>query len=108
MHALRDCLTNEVDKSVLNFKKNDVIKLVNNHQKTGMISGVLNSRQGCFPFDYVRPMTRDERYNLKKSNREHVFQPLNMACSETPFDCQDGHFSMMEFAMLHFKQSIDK
>ena len=113
MKALRDYLTNEEDKSVLHFKKNDVIKLVNNHHnheeiRSGLIAGVLNNRQDRFPFDYMRPITRDERYKLTKSNREHVFQPQNMSCSGTQFDCQDGHFSMMEFAMLHFKQSIDK
>ncbi len=122
MQALRDYLTNDEDESFLNFKKNDIIKLINNHktQHTSgnhhhnnslLLFGMLNNRHGYFPFDYVRPITRSEGFDSTNLNQPLFRSNENtlVTFTDRPLSYQqDGNYSMMEFAMTHFKQSIEK
>ena len=134
MQAIRDYITNE-DSSLLSFRKNDIIKIVNtkNYTPQGWLRGVLNGKKGMFPVEYVRPIPRSELTDISKilnqcfpddscsladDKSTHqlatIIEDLNGAnhhnekAQSNNYIKQDGHYSMMEFAMMNFKQSIDK
>ncbi len=121
--ALRDYLTDENGTDLmLNFKKNDIIKIIseqNSPARTdGFLIGVLNNRKGFISNEFVRPITRGEALcDLKNARADHLnllvdssdknhLHDFDFSSSER--NIQDGHFSMMEFAMSHFRKSIDK
>ena len=63
---MKDYITNE-DGSLLSFRKNDVIKLVNkSYTPQGWLRGVLNGRKGLFPIEYVKPVGRLELTDISK------------------------------------------
>lgn len=105
---------------MLNFKKNDIIKLsenINDHHAPGLLYGDLENRHGAFPHDYVRPIPSSEvslasmnKSNDEKSSSHYLDEKLNPNNSQASWKSQyqDGHFSMMEFAMIYFKQSLEK
>ena len=69
VQAVRDYITNE-DGSLLSFRKNDVIKLVNkSYTPQGWLRGVLNGRKGLFPVEYVKPVGRLELTDISKVAR---------------------------------------
>ena len=76
VQAIKDFLIkNETDKSLLNFKKNDIIKLNNmssSPSSTSLVAtpppkcwynGILNEKQGLFPIEYVRPVNLNSASN---------------------------------------------
>lgn len=116
---------------MLGFKKDDVIRLSPEPpaQATpvGFLAGQLHSRQGLFPAESVRAISRSELSDLSqvegcarlaadsslfhdsslKDGNAHS-NSNNTSSDRSQTDYQDGHFSMMEFAMIHFKQSLEK
>lgn len=108
------------DETQLGFKKDDVIRLSPEPPATapaGFLAGQLNSRQGLFPAESVRPVSRAELSHLGKIEgadcsllSESGARDSGSAASDQSHltNYQDGHFSMMEFAMIHFKQSLEK
>lgn len=151
MQAIRDYITTE-DSSLLSFRKNDIIRLVNkSYTPHGWLRGQLNGRKGLFPIEYVKYIGRYEPEEIRRpsidylqdedeltetidddflsplndDDHHHQHQPapkknLAMLIEESRQQMlqnenmpsylfsQDGHFSMMEFAMMNFRQSIDK
>lgn len=117
---------------MLGFKKDDVIRLSPEApvQATpaGFLTGQLNSRQGLFPAQSVRAISRSELSDLSQiegcaglAADSPLFSDLtlnkdgnansssnNTSSDHSQTNYQDGHFSMMEFAMIHFKQSLEK
>lgn len=116
VQATRDNLSN--DESMLTFKKDDIIRLTDSKSPPGFLSGALRSHQGLIPSDYVRSISRADY--ASRSGEEKVYQPylgemypkmnntITSSSTSKSANYQDGHFSMMEFAMVHFKQSIEK
>ena len=118
---------------MLSFRKNDIIKIVNtkNYTPQGWLRGVLNGKKGMFPVEYVRPIPRSELSDISKILNQcfpddncsladdksghplaTIIEDLNGnhhdKVQANNYIKQDGHYSMMEFAMMNFKQSIDK
>jgi hypothetical protein len=71
--AIRDYNTTNKDSSLLNFNKDDIIKLVDSsYTPEGWLNGILNDQQGLFPFEYVRPMHRLELCDLYQVDSEYL------------------------------------
>jgi hypothetical protein len=84
VQAIRDYITNE-DSSLLSFKKNDIIKIINkSYTPQGWLRGVLSGRKGLFPIEYVRPLPRSELTDLNKV-RPREFGPFLFFISFFPF-----------------------
>ncbi len=121
VQAVRDNLSS--DEQMLSFKKDDIIRLTADSATTsppGFLSGWLRGKQGLFPHDHVRPLSIDE-FTARSSGAEKLYKPYlsdmlpkmnssttTSSSNKSVLNYQDGHFSMMEFAMVHFKQSIEK
>jgi hypothetical protein len=124
VQAIRDFKTNENDKSLLNFKKNEIIKLNNNANNVmppkGWQNGILNEKKGLFPSEYVRPI--DLNCDLRKDTTK-LSDSLVLSSSSSSAALVDSnssslsqkssnnnnnnnYYSMMEFAMLNFKSSL--
>ena len=101
---------------MLSFKKNDIIKLSENiNDSPGLLYGDLDNRHGLIPQDYVRPIPRsqvssDSMNKSSESSNNYSEEKINPNLSQVSLKSQyqDGHFSMMEFAMIYFKQSLEK
>ena len=66
VQATRDYITNE-DNSLLSFRKNDIIKLVNkSYTPHGWLRGCFNGKKGLFPIEYVKPVHRAELNDITK------------------------------------------
>ncbi|GFR82922.1 myosin-XV, partial [Elysia marginata] len=122
--AIKDYITRE--STLLSFKRGDIIKLMDPEMdlESGWLYGSLNGIVGLFPAECVRRLARHEvdqtsgpRPVLYKNGQENG-QALNSARdshgpdnhSETSQGTAvaDGKFSMMEYAMLHFRESLEK
>ncbi|GFO23509.1 myosin-xv [Plakobranchus ocellatus] len=126
--AVRDYITRE--STLLSFKRGDVIKLMDPEMdlESGWLYGSLNGIVGLFPAEYVKPLARHEvdqtsgpRPVLYKTSHETGaaagHSPGTPRDSHGPDDhsetsqgtaVADGKFSMMEYAMLHFRESLEK
>ncbi|XP_064628723.1 unconventional myosin-XV-like isoform X2 [Lineus longissimus] len=127
VRAIKDYVTRE--STLLSFKRGDIIKVTNKdmHLDRGWLFGSHNGRAGMFPTEYVVNMARHEvsRSNsfLSKaiSTPNIPTQVLTKARSldgsvrddmsirsNTSSIPPDGKYSMMEFAILHFRESLSK
>ncbi len=120
MQAVRDNIVDE--ETMLAFKKDDLIRLSGDSNATnppGFWAGQLNGRRGLFPQDAVRAVSRNELPDLSRADEKacdpFLDEILKMDnnnsrsnCTDQSINYQDGHFSMMEFAMMYFKQSLEK
>ena len=80
MQAIRDYNIKNADSSLLNFNKDEIIKLLeNSYTPDGWLKGALNERQGLFPLEYVRPIHRIELCDLYKVNFSE-FNPIMSHC----------------------------
>ncbi|KAK7507605.1 hypothetical protein BaRGS_00001540, partial [Batillaria attramentaria] len=122
--AVKDYLTRE--STLLSFKRGDIVKLMDPEMslERGWMYGSLNGIVGLFPEEYVRPLARHEvetssmKPKLYQPPQPQLGRPLSREGpppgpddrSETSQGTvvTDGKFSMMEFAMLHFRESLDK
>ena len=78
MQATRDYLTSE-DPSLLNFRRNDIIKLVNkSYTPHGWLKGCLNGKKGMFPIEYVKPVNRTELNDINKVNNLNINVKLSV------------------------------
>lgn len=122
--AVKDYLTRE--STLLSFKRGDMVKLMDPEMnlERGWMYGSLNGIVGLFPDEYVRPLARHE---VETSNmKPKLYQPPQQPHTGRPSSREgaghaqddhsetsqgtivtDGKFSMMEFAMLHFRESLD-
>ncbi|XP_076448222.1 unconventional myosin-XV-like isoform X2 [Babylonia areolata] len=128
--AVKDYLTRE--STLLSFKTGDIIKLVDPEitVQTDWLYGCLKGIVGLFPEQYVRPLARHEvetsdmkpkLYQSSQSPPQPLQHPSNRdgavvvggeddrsVTSQTTVPPPDGNFSMMEFALRHFRESLDK
>jgi myosin XV len=101
---------------LLSFKKDDIIKLISNsYTPDGWFRGEINNKQGLFPKEYVQSIDRlkikhrlQPPIELIEHESDLNVNKVQNTSSTQLISNKDGHFSMMEFAMIHFKQSIDK
>ncbi|XP_064594768.1 unconventional myosin-XV-like isoform X2 [Liolophura sinensis] len=125
--AIKDYITRE--STLLSFKKGAIITLGGSDTKgeNGWLYGSLNGVAGMFPAEYVRPLARHEvettshqgRFQphlaqpiMHQTNREDVINgfygddrsDVSFASTGVP----DGKYSLMEFAMLNFRDSVNK
>ncbi len=120
VQAIHDNLSS--NDQMLSFKKDDIIRLVTDSTiscPAGFLFGTLKGKQGLFPHDTVRSLSIEE-FTARSSGVEKLYKPyinemlpvMNNSSttnsSNKSVNYQDGNFSMMEFAMVHFKQSIEK
>jgi hypothetical protein len=123
VQAIRDFKTNENDKSLLNFKKNEIIKLNNTNNvmpPKGWQNGILNEKKGLFPSEYVRPidLNCDLRKETSKLSDSLLFSSSSSSAAlvdsnssslsqtSSSNNNNNNYYSMMEFAMLNFKSSL--
>ncbi|PVD39191.1 hypothetical protein C0Q70_01819 [Pomacea canaliculata] len=119
--AVKDYITRE--STLLSFKNGDIIKLMDPEMnlERGWLYGSLNGIVGLFPEEYVRPLARHEVENssMKPKLYQLPSQPGRPLSREGPPPdnysetsqgtvVHDGKYSMMEFAILHFRESLDK
>ncbi|XP_041362375.1 unconventional myosin-XV-like isoform X3 [Gigantopelta aegis] len=113
--ATKDYVTRE--STLLSFQRGDIIKLVETemHLDSGWLYGLLNGVVGLFPAEYVKPLARHEiettdmKVHLARPpSREGHRDDQSETSYGTAANITDGKFSMMEFAMLHFRESVDK
>ncbi|XP_062594386.1 unconventional myosin-XV-like isoform X8 [Saccostrea cucullata] len=120
--AVKDYITRE--STLLSFARNEVIKLLDPEMalEEGWLYGSLNGMLGYFPAEYVRPLARHEverSGGMKAQLTEHTIQRMirppsrdgyadNRSETSQGTAIQDGKFSMMEFALLHFRESLQK
>ncbi|XP_078318920.1 unconventional myosin-XV-like isoform X3 [Crassostrea virginica] len=122
--AVKDYITRE--STLLSFKRNDIIKLLDPEMvlEEGWLYGSLSGMLGYFPAEYVRPLARHEverSGGMKAQLTEHTIQRMirppsrvsdgyadNRSETSQGTVVQDGKFSMMEFALLHFRESLQK
>ncbi|KAH9502357.1 hypothetical protein Btru_073529 [Bulinus truncatus] len=129
--AIKDYITRE--STLLSFSKGEIIKLMDPEMKleNGWLYGSLNGIVGLFPSEYVSPLARHEVET--SSSKPVLYQSQNMTNgissngalsngfirdpylhddkeSDTSQGTlvQDGKYSMMEFAMLNFRESLEK
>ncbi|KAI8796897.1 unconventional myosin-XV isoform X2 [Biomphalaria glabrata] len=128
--AVKDYITRE--STLLSFSKGEIIKLMDPEMKleNGWLYGSLNGIVGLFPAEYVSPLARHE---VETSSSKPVLYQSNMmngisshgalsnGFTRDPYIqddkesdtsqgtvVQDGKYSMMEFAMLNFRESLEK
>nr|XP_034311051.1 unconventional myosin-XV isoform X10 [Crassostrea gigas] len=120
--AIKEYITRE--STLLSFRRNDIIKLLDPEMvlEEGWLYGSLNGMLGYFPAEYVRPLARHEverSGGMKAQLTEHTIQRMirppsrdgyadNRSETSQGTVVQDGKFSMMEFALLHFRESLQK
>ncbi|XP_056017857.1 unconventional myosin-XV-like isoform X8 [Ostrea edulis] len=120
--AVKDYITRE--STLLSFRRNEIIKLLDPEMalEEGWLYGSLNGMLGYFPAEYVRPLARHEverSGGMKAQLTEHTIQRMirppsrdgyadNRSETSQGTAVQDGKFSMMEFALLHFRESVQK
>ncbi|OWF46490.1 unconventional myosin-XV-like isoform X2 [Mizuhopecten yessoensis] len=121
--ATKDYITGE--STLLSFKRSEIIKLVDAEipLEDGWLYGSLNGVLGYFPAEYVKPLQRHEverSGGMKAQLTEHVVHRIIRPPSRTDGHIDnrsetsqgtvvpDGKFSMMEFALLHFRESVQK
>lgn len=99
---------------MLCFKIGDIIKLLNkSYTPNGWLRGDINGRRGAFPAEYVQQINKSIS-NKKEDDRlvsnEFIEDDRRSELlSQSPImNHSDGHYSMLEFAMMYFRQSIDK
>ncbi|XP_059156810.1 unconventional myosin-XV-like isoform X1 [Physella acuta] len=128
--AIRDYITRE--STLLSFKRNEIIKLMDPEMKleNGWLYGSLNGTVGLFPADYVKPLARHEVET--SSSKPVLYQSstvtngvmtngttmTNGVSRRDSYDREsdtsqgtgvaDGKYSMMEYAMLNFRESLEK
>ncbi|KAL8573674.1 hypothetical protein ACOMHN_007227 [Nucella lapillus] len=121
VEAVKDYLTRE--STLLSFKRGDIVKLMDPEMnlERGWLYGSLNGIVGLFPEEYVRPLARHEveTTNMKPKlyqppqpgrsiSRESPPGPDDRSETSQGTGVNDGKFSMMEFALLNFRESLDK
>ncbi|CAM1303396.1 Uncharacterised protein PB.4102, partial [Pycnogonum litorale] len=134
VRAVADYVTRE--STLLSFRKGDVIKVKTSHSQhleKGWLYGAANGHTGIFPLEYVVPINRQEAsriINMKEENgarsnavenrvyahrlddswieskAEH-YEDNRSEMSHTP-PIHDGKFSLLQFALFHFRQSLEK
>ncbi|KAG1658544.1 putative ATP-dependent RNA helicase DDX5 [Nymphon striatum] len=132
VRAIADYVTRE--STLLSFRKGDIIRIqssASQHLEKGWLYGQLNGRAGIFPLEYVIPVGKQEvsRRNMKdealrngnaienrvyahrvddswiESKVEHYDDRSEL--SHTP-PLHEGKFSLLQFALFHFRQSLQK
>ncbi|XP_076459661.1 unconventional myosin-XV-like isoform X2 [Babylonia areolata] len=118
--AVKDYLTRE--STLLSFRRGDIVKLMDPEMnlERGWLYGSLNGIVGLFPEEYVRPLARHEveTSNMKpklyqppqtgrQSSREGPPGPDDRSETSQGTIVNDGKYSMMEFALLNFRESLD-
>ncbi|ESO87136.1 hypothetical protein LOTGIDRAFT_229291 [Lottia gigantea] len=94
--ALRDYVTRE--STLLSFRKGDIIKLMDPEMNLdqGWLYGSLHGIVGIFPAENVKHLMRHEETGDDGSE------------SSVGTVIHDGKYSMMEYAMVNFRETIDK
>ncbi|KAK6169157.1 hypothetical protein SNE40_020262 [Patella caerulea] len=112
--ALRDYITRE--STLLSFKRGDIIKLMDPemHLDQGWLYGSLNGIVGIFPSEYVKVLLRHE---VEHSSTTRAVLVQRQTSKESRDDISDasqgsfmpeGKYSMIEFAIMNFRETIDK
>ncbi|CAJ0955651.1 unnamed protein product [Ranitomeya imitator] len=120
--ALQSHITD--DKSLLQFKKGDIIKVLpmDGHEP-GWLFGSLGGRTGLFPFRYVQAAAAPDYHSVeKRDNWENKSQPRGLqrtvskesnpvieasvrTASSSPLPVEDSHYTMVEFALKYFREA---
>ncbi|XP_077107866.1 unconventional myosin-XVB-like isoform X2 [Ranitomeya variabilis] len=120
--ALQSHITD--DKSLLQFKKGDIIKVLpmDGHEP-GWLFGSLGGRTGLFPFRYVQAAAAPDYYSVeKRENLENKSRPRGLqrtvskesnpvieasvtTASSSPLPMEDSHYTMVEFALKYFREA---
>ncbi|XP_071964019.1 unconventional myosin-XV-like [Antedon mediterranea] len=125
VRAVKDYITQE--STLLSFHKGDIIKLagvgqslnsgghrlrLRNHGfrqyfiKQDWLYGMLHGKTGSFPSEYVVPASGpDAQRNTKEISRNLLGIPIKMQNIIQEIAVSSGKFSMLEFAMRHFRES---
>ncbi|KAM4033410.1 myosin XVB [Anomaloglossus baeobatrachus] len=120
--ALRSHITD--DKSLLLFKKGDIIKVLQmDGQEPGWLFGSVGGRSGLFPARFVQPAAAPDYHSLEKRDsweskpRPRGLQrtvskessPVTVASvttvSSSPLPMEDSHYTMVEFALKYFREA---
>jgi len=91
------------EQTLLSFEKDDIIKLTrhpNVSLSQGWLYGSLNGRAGMFPAEYIQPLAPHEVANADSKDAD--IRSEASIYSTLP---DGGKFSMLEFAMLHYRES---
>ncbi|XP_070579495.1 unconventional myosin-XV-like isoform X12 [Ptychodera flava] len=117
VRAIADYITRE--STLLSFRRGDFIKLTakQDNIENGWLYGMLDGRTGSFPSEYVTAAPGPDAYrHTKIGNRmpEKVLvvkktgQVQDNNRDDTSNTQLDGKYSMMEFAMKYFRESLEK
>ncbi|XP_040294726.1 myosin XVB isoform X2 [Bufo bufo] len=121
--ALRSHITD--DKSLLQFKKGDIIKVLPmDGLESGWKFGSMGGRSGLFPSRFVQPAAVPDYYSMveKKDNQENRPRPRGLqrtiskesaptseesvpTHSPSPSPVEATHYTMIEFALKYFREA---
>ncbi|XP_063819685.1 unconventional myosin-XVB-like [Pseudophryne corroboree] len=121
--ALRSHITD--DKSLLNFKKGDIIKVLPMEGlEPGWQFGSIGGRSGIFPSRYVQPAAAPDYYSMgeKRDKWENGSRPQRVmrtvskesgqlsdeiipTSSPSPQPSNEAHYTMIEFALKYFREA---